>query len=104
MSLEAMKSILAAEEQARSEKAIALQNAKKAIADAEKAAADCMDKAYARADEEIRALMKATEAKAAQNADDLLQSTANKCAAMRAKAETKLDEAALLIVRRVVEV
>lgn len=103
MSLEAIKSITAAEELSQREKLEAQQNAKKAIADAEKAGEAAIAAARARAEEEIRALMKATEAKAAENAEELLQNTSNKCVAIRAHAESRLDNAASLIVRRVVE-
>ncbi len=78
-------------------------NAKKAIADAEKAGAAAIAAAISRAEEETRALMRATEKKAEDSAEELFQSTSNKCVAIRARAESRMDNAAALIVRRVVE-
>lgn len=103
MSLEAIKSISQAEEKSAQDIIEAQQSAKKAVSDAEKAGAAAIEKGRARAEEEIRALMKAAEARADEKAEELRQSTANKCAAMRVHAEGRLDEAASLIVRRVVE-
>lgn len=103
MSLEAIKSIKATEEEARKLIVQAQQNAKKAISDAERSGADAMSAGVQRAEAEISALMKATEAKAGKNAEELMQNTANKCAAMRVKAESRIESAASHIVRRVVE-
>ena len=103
MSLEAIRNIQAAEEQAKREKADAQAAAQRAVAAAEKAAEEAMKAALQRAETELAALMKATEAKAEENAGELSQNTANKCAAIRAHAEKNLDAAAQYIVRRVVD-
>lgn len=103
MSLEAIKSITAAEEQSHQSLIDAQITAKKAIADAEKAGLAAIAEARSRAEDEVSALMKAAETRAGQSAEELRQSTSNKCAAMRARAEGRLDSAASLIVRRVVE-
>lgn len=103
MSLEAIKSITAAEEQSHAALIDAQLAAKKAVADAEKAGLAVIAEARARAEEEVGALMKAAETRAGKSAEELRQSTSNKCAAMSARAEGRLDSAASLIVRRVVE-
>ncbi|MBR6259086.1 MAG: hypothetical protein IKR21_02630 [Oscillospiraceae bacterium] len=102
MSLDAINDIAAAEEQAKREIADAQQNAKKAVSDAEKAAASALESARAKADEEIGNLMKATEELAAKSAVELSQNTENKCAAIRAHAEQRLEAAAAAIVGKVV--
>lgn len=102
MSLEAIKSISAAEELARQRKLEAEQNAKKALDETDKAGRADIDAAKARAETEIKQLMRAAEAKATENALALNQKTANKQAAMRAHAESRMDQAAQRIVERIV--
>jgi vacuolar-type H+-ATPase subunit H len=101
--MEDLKRVKAAEDEARGIIAEAQQNAKKIVSDAEKAGAEAMEAAVERAESEIAALMKATEAKAGKNAEELMQNTYNKCAAKRVKAESRAESAASYIVRRVVE-
>lgn len=103
MSLDAIKSIASAEEQAQQDIAAAKREAEKSVAAAREAGDAVIAKAKDRADGEISALMKATERKAAENAAELMENTANKCAAITARAENRMDEAASLIVRRVIK-
>ena len=72
------------------------------MADAEKASASALTAAQARADDELKNLMKATEAHAQEEAVALAQNTENKCAAIRAHAEERMDAAVALIVGKVV--
>ncbi len=102
MSLEAIKSITAAEEAARKAKADALQNAKKSVEEAEKAGRAAVDAAVARANDEIKHLLHAADTKAAANASELYESTSNRQASMRAHAETLIDQAAMFIAERIV--
>jgi vacuolar-type H+-ATPase subunit H len=102
MSFEAMKSISEAETEARGAKVEAQQNAKKALDEAGRAAKARMDEAVVLADSEIKELMRAAEQKAQTKAIELSQSTANRRAAMRAQAESRLDQAAAFIVERIV--
>ena len=103
MSLDAIKRVAEAEELARQRITEARAAAEKSIADAEDAGTTSVAQAKAQAEAEIRALMKATEQKAGEFASELKEATANKCAAVKAHAETRLDNAASLIVRRVME-
>ena len=103
MSLEAIKTISEAE--ARSQQAVADASAaaKRSVAEAERAAQAAIAQARQKAEEETAALLKASDERAAENAEKLRENTFNKCAAMTARAERLLDQAASLIVRRVVE-
>lgn len=103
MSLEAIKDITKAEELSRERLIDARQNAKARVQAAEQAAETAMTAAIARADEEITALKKATEERAAELREEKLSNTSNKCAAMRAHAESRLDAAAALIAERFVK-
>ncbi len=103
MSLEAIKSISAAEAGSQQAIADASAAAKRSVAEAERAAADAIAQARKKAEEETAALLKASDERAAENAAKLRENTSNKCAAMCARAERLLDEAASLIVGRVVE-
>ena len=103
MSLEAIKNITKAEELAAEKKAAALANSKKMIADAEAAGKAAAAESAAKANADAAAIMADAEERAAKYAEDLRDNTLNKCAAMRAKAETRFESAAAIIVRRVVE-
>jgi V/A-type H+-transporting ATPase subunit G/H len=103
MSLEVVKSISEAEEAGRQAKAAATANAKNAIADAEKTGQAAVADAAARAEAEVKKLLQAAEEKAADQALALKSSTLDRQAAIRAAAEARLDQAALLIVERIVK-
>lgn len=103
MSLEAIKNIAAAEEKARQKKLEAQQTAKKLISEAEAAGIAAVSDSKKRAGAEAAALTSEAEANAIKFAEELRDNTFNKCAAMRARSELRLDSAAALIVRRVVE-
>jgi V/A-type H+-transporting ATPase subunit G/H len=102
MSLEAIKSISEAEERARKAKQEAQQRAEKAADDARKAGNDAIEATIERAQTEVAALKRAADAKAAESAKELVSTTANKRAAIRARAEGRLDAAAGIIVERIV--
>ena len=103
MSLDAIKAVTAAEEKARRDKADAQQKSKALIAAAKADGKVMTDNSRAKAEAEVEALMKNAESRALTYAEELRDNTLNKCAAMRAKAETRLDSAAALIARKVVE-
>ena len=103
MPLEAIKSIKDAEELAQKKVMDAGAAAKQKISDAEKAAAARVAGARTQGQAEADAMMKNTEKRAAEDARALSQTTHNRCAAIRAHAEKKMDTAAELIVRRVVK-
>lgn len=102
MSLDALKSINEAEEKARQMKAEAVSAAKKAVADAENAGLSAIEDAKSKAQFESAHLLKSVEQKAEEEAQELALNTENKKAAMRAHAESRIDEAAAFIVGRIV--
>jgi len=103
MSLEAMDAIALAEEKARQIKAGAAQDAKKALKEAEQALQIALGAAEARAEEELRDLMRKADEKAREDAQVLASNTRNRKAAMKARAERKMDEAVALVMERIVK-
>lgn len=102
MSTDAITSITEAEETSRKAIAEARQNARKRIAEAEINGAELVNNAVSRAQDEVRSLFDAADKKAAENAAELDGTIANRCAALRAHAEARLDQAAGLILERIV--
>ena len=102
MSLEAIAAITGTEEKVRQMKAEAAAEAKRSIAQAQASGEEAIASAIKKADAEIAELMKKAEEKAKADASGLAQSSENKKAAMRAKADARLDKAAELIVERIV--
>lgn len=102
MSLEAIASITKAEDRARQMKADAAAEGKRALAQAKADGQARIEALAAKADAEIAELTKKAEDKAKGDAHELAQSYENKKAAMRVKAEARLDKAAELIVERIV--
>ena len=76
-------------------------NARKEIRLAEKNGAAKVDEATERAGVEMKNLMHASDNKAAETALELSSLTANRQAAMRARAERNLDKAASIIADRI---
>ena len=83
MSFEAINTVREAEERARQIKLEATQAAAEAI-------------------EELKSLRSKTDEKATQEAEALAATTKNREATMRTRAEARLDQAASLIVERIV--
>jgi len=103
MALEAMESIAVAEEKARQIKQIAAQDAKKALREAEQAAQIVLAAADAKADSEVKVLKHKADEKATEEAQVLASNTRNRKAAMKARADRKMDEAVGLVVERIVK-
>ena len=103
MSTDVITSITEAEDAARKEIALARQNARKLISDAETEGSELVSRSVSRAQDEVRALFDAADKKAAENAEELNGTIANRCAALRAHAEARLDSAAALILERIVK-
>lgn len=102
MSLEAIAAVEKAEAQAVHTKAEAAAEAKRIVAAAETAGREAIEAARRKADEELKGLnIKAAE-KAAAEMEELRSGTDNKKAALRARAESRLDKAAAQIVERIV--
>lgn len=103
MSLEAMDAIALAEEKARQIRAAAAQEAKKALKEAEQASGIAMAAAEAKADGEIRDLMRRADEKAREDAQVLASNTRNRRAAMKARADRKMEDAVALVMERIVK-
>ena len=104
MSLEAIKSISAAEDEARQAKLLAQQKARESVEAAENAGKEAIASMKTRAESEIAHLKRTADQKAADQAVELASTTANRQATLRARAEGRLDKAAQLIVERIVNV
>jgi len=99
---EAIESICAAEEEARQRILLEQQKAHDAIEDAEKLGAATVAGTLARAESEIAHLTRISDKKVTEDAKELASRTANRQAALRARAERRLDAAVQLIVERIV--
>ena len=104
MSLEAMMSICEAEDEARQKTLLAHEKAQEEIAEAEKDGKAAVAKTIARAKSEIEHLTRAADHKATEQAKELASKTANRQATLRARAERRVDDAARLIVERIVKI
>lgn len=101
MYLEAIADIKNAEEEARASKFLARENARKTVEEAVSAGEETVAATLARAGSEIAHLKRVADQKAAEQAGELVSTTANRQATLRARAERRLDEAARMIVERV---
>jgi len=101
MFVEAIKSICAAEEEARLSKLLAHQSAREAVEEAIKTGEDTVASTLARAESDLAHLRRLSDQKAEEYAIELASVTANRRATMRARAERLLEVAAALIVERV---
>lgn len=103
MPMEAMEAIALAEEKARQIRAAAVLDAKKAVREAEQAAEMLLAAAENRAAEELRELMRKADEKAREDAQVLASNTRNRRAAMKARAERKMDSAVSMVMERIVK-
>ncbi len=104
MSLEAVQKVTEAEQRSRERRAEAAENAKRLVAEAEKDGKARLSAARSEAEAKARALMAEAEAKAARHTQAVMEDQRKSCDGLRREAEAKLDEAAAMIVRRVVGV
>ncbi len=102
MSLEAIKQVTQAEEETQARLAEAKINAKRMVADAEREGRAQVESARAQAETKAKDLMKQAEVRAHDRTTAVMHETEQSCATLRQAAEAKLDAAADLIVRRVV--
>ena len=102
MSFEAITMINQAEESAKKGRAQAVADAKAAEAAAVEAGKAAVEAAVAQARQTVQEMHEQLDAKASAAAAALAADTENQKAAMRACAEGKLDQAAALIVERIV--
>jgi len=102
--LDALKKISLAEDNARQAILYAQKKAREAIESAELAGREGIASAVSRAETMITQLKRTADRKAAESAVDLASTTANRQAAIRVRAEGRLDKAAELIVERIVNI
>ncbi|MGE4352952.1 MAG: hypothetical protein AB7D36_02560 [Oscillospiraceae bacterium] len=102
MSLEAIKNISEAEEQARQIKAEATSEAKRMISEAYTTGKAAVAAAEKKAGDELCELAKKADEKAMAGAKELAANSENRKAAMRSHAEARMDKAVSLIVERIV--
>ena len=102
MSFEAVSNIAQAEAQAKVTVAEAESKAKQMLADADTAGKLAIDAACATAEEELTELSRQVSEKARAQAKDLSGELENQKAALRARAEGRLEQAAALVVERIV--
>ena len=102
MSREAMETLAAAEEKVRRMRADAAAAAKQSIADARESGEKLIAEAIKRSAEEIDALARQSDEKAKAEAMELAGNNENRKAVLRAKAESRAEQAVSLIVERIV--
>lgn len=102
MSYEAITSVTQAEAEAKITVQNAEAKAKQMLADAENAGKAAIEAACAKAESELQELRARAGEKAVNEAGDLSKDMENRKAALRAIAEAKLEQAATLVVERIV--
>lgn len=103
MSLDAIQKVTEAEQSALARKAEAAAAAKKLVQDAQRAGDALVDQARARVEAENKALLQQAEERASAAAQAVLAQARQDAEALCRAAEAKLDQAADLIVGRVVK-
>lgn len=102
MSFEAISGVTQAEAEARAAVAAAETKARQLLSDAETAGKASLEAAQSRAEAELEQLRLRADEKARDDAGGLDREQANRKAALRARAEARLNKAAALIVERIV--
>ena len=102
MSFEAINTVREAEERARQIKLEATQAAALAVEAAERDGKEAVEAALDKARKELSQLRSESDKTATQKAEALAETTKNREATMRTRAEARLDQAASLIVERIV--
>ena len=103
MALEAIQTVTQAEARAKADREAAAAQAKQRLTDAQREAKQTVEQARQKAREEARQMMAQAEEKAAQQTRAELERAAADCEALKRNARDRLEEAAQLIVGRVVE-
>ena len=101
MAFEAIQKVTQTEEASRGQKAEAGAQAKRIVADAQRAGKALVAEARAQAQEKAKAMMAQAEELAAQQSRQVLEGNAQACEAMKRQARGHLEQAADLIVGRV---
>ena len=103
MALEAIQTVTQAEARAKADREAAAVQAKQRLADAQREAKQIVERARQQAREEAHRMMAEAESKAAQLTQEELTRAAADCDTLKQNARGRLEEAAQLIVGRVVE-
>ena len=103
MALEAIQTVTQAEAKAKADREAAAVQAKQRLAEAQREAKQTVEQARQQAREEARQMMAQAEEKAAQATQAELARAAQDCETLKRNARERLEEAAQLIVGRVVE-
>ena len=101
MSLEAIQEVTQAEQAAREQKARAADEAKRIVAEAERAGRQLVADARAQAEETVKTMLAEAEARAGDRSARTLAGNAAQCEALKKAARSRLDQAAGRIVGRV---
>ncbi len=104
MSIEIIKKVTETERIAQESRLEADVNAKKAIAEAERAGREILAEARGKAEQQVRQIMKEAEMKAAENEESIIEETKEAGERLRIEAQARLPQAAKFIVERVVNV
>ena len=102
MSLEAVQKVTETEQKARARRAEAVEQAKRLTAEAERAGQARLSQARAEAEAQVKAMFAQAEEAAAADAEAVMEETRRSCDGLRREAEGRLEDAAALIIRRVV--
>lgn len=102
MSLDAIKKIAEAEASAKQSMQEASASSKQIIADAEAQGRALKHMRQADADAVVKQMILEADAQAAASSEETLRHAENQCAVLRARAESRLSEAADRIVERIV--
>ena len=103
MSFEAINSVVQAENEAKAAVAAAEAKARQMLSAAQAAGRAAVEAAGDKADSALAELRRKADEEAMERAAELSRSTEIKKAAMRARAEARLDQAASLVVERIVK-
>ena len=103
MSFEAINSVVQAENEAKAAVAAAEAKAKQMLSDAQAAGRAAVEAAGDKADSALAELRRKADEEAMAKAAELSRDVENKKAALRARAEARLDRAASLVVERIVK-
>ncbi len=103
MSFEAINSVVQAENEAKAAVAAAEAKARQMLSDAQAAGKAAVEAAGDKADSAIGELRRQADGEAMKRASALQRDTEIKKAALRARASTRLDRAAALVVERIVK-
>lgn len=103
MTMEAIRAVTAVEEKGRAEKAEAEARVRQAVAEAEREGQSLLQKARREGAEHGRAMLKAAEERAAKAAEETAARARQESDALCSAAKGRLNEAADMIVGRVVK-